>query len=59
MGPFDKADTMKRPIEKITLIEDVQTIGRIKLGKDAGLSQVNTQIITASRRVGIKMLKLW
>ena len=41
-----KAGTMERPIEKITLMEIVQLITRIKLGKEAGLSEVNTQIIT-------------
>ena len=54
-----KTDTVKGPIEKVTLIKIVHAIKGKKIGKAAGPSEVSTEMIAASGRVGIgEMVKL-
>ena len=43
------ADVVLRPVQRVTRVEIINAIKKMKLGKAVGLSEVNTESIVASK----------
>ena len=52
-----KADMVEGPDEEVTYKEVMEAINKMKLGKAAGLSEVNVDMIMASGKFGVGVLK--
>ena len=52
-----KADMVKGPVEEVTYEEVMEAMNKIKLGKAAGPSEVNMDMIMASGKFGVGVLK--
>ena len=52
-----KADMVERPVAEVTYEEVMEAMNKIKLGKAAGPSEVNMNMIMASGKFGVGLLK--
>ena len=52
-----KADMVKGPVEEVTYEEVMEAMNKVKLGKAAGPSEVNMDMIMASGKFGVGVLK--
>ena len=52
-----KADMVERPVEEVTYEEVIKAMNIMKLGKAAGPSEVNMDMIMASGKFGGGVLK--
>ena len=52
-----KADMLKGPVEEVTYEEVMEAMNKMKLGKAAGLSEVNMDMIMARGKFGVVVLK--
>ena len=52
-----EADMVEGPVEEVTYEEVIKAMNKMKLGKAAGPSEVNMDMIMASRKFGVGVLK--
>ena len=52
-----EADMVERPLEEVTYEEVIKAMNKMKLGKAAGPSEVNMDMIMASGKFGVGVLK--
>ena len=52
-----KADMVEGPVEEVAYNEVMEAMNKMKLGKAAGPSEVNMDMIMASGKFGVKVLK--
>ena len=52
-----EADMVEGPVEEVTYEEVIKAMNKIKLGKAAGPSEVNMDMIMASGKFGVGVLK--
>ena len=50
-----KADMVERPVEEVTYEEAMEAMNKMKLGKAAGPSEVNMDMIMASGKFGVEV----
>ena len=56
-GQMAKADMVEGPVEKVTYEKVMKAMNRMKLGKAAGPSEINMDMIKASGEFGVGVLK--
>ena len=52
-----EADMVEGPVEEVTYEEVIKAMNKMKLGKEAGPSEVNMDMIAASGKFGVGVLK--